>query len=343
MTFKTLFVDRSHLHTESLLYRQAHWLLGFSSGQAGFFKFSLHQASHVETVEIRDLLAHPEAFRDRFDAVIFSAKSGLKKLPPDMLETALSLRPRRHAILLPGAQPKVMIPDWLADRFDVIFKREPWVDLDRYELSAANKAKIRPTLISNPQDMLFTRFPALRLGYCPRQLGYDHQKIYDVFFLGRVGPNRYENRVRIWHKIRSLEEIATTGGIIPDSPQIHVPPELKATPLGKRAYRRVMLASRINLALDGIGPFTFRHLELFWSGSFCLSETDLSHIWLRAPAVAGHDYATFSDHDDMIAKIEHYLQNPTELERIARNGRKLYERLHDAKAHAAEICAALKL
>lgn len=336
-------MDRPHLHTESFLYRQAHRFLGFSSGQAGFFGYSLHQVSTVEAVNLATVLAWPEHYRGRYDAVIVSAKSGLEKLPPDLLEVALSLRPLRYAILVPGARPKAMIPDSLADCFDVIFKREPWADLDRYALSVTNKAKICPTLISNPQDMLFTRLPGLRMGYRPRHLGYECPKIHDVFFLGRVGRNRYDNRVNAWRRICALEGVNATGGIIPDGPKTPIPPELRAAPLRPRAYRRALLRSRINLALDGIGPFTFRHLELFWSGSFCLSESDLSQIWLRVPAINGQDYVAFSDNKDMVEKILHYLQRPAEIQRIARNSRRLYERLFDPMAHAKEIRGALDL
>ncbi len=327
--------------THSPLHDFARRTLGYSAGQAGFFKHALSRAFSVDFVSMEAFLRAPERIFARSEAIVFSSKCGIRKLDFAEAKRLLTLGPIPVCFLVQQAQPKVMIEDRFADLCSVIFKREPFSDLGVYDLSEANRRKIVPTILANPLSPLFNRMPWLKIGRRPPRFGFETQKRHDAFFIGRVGKNRYDNRIEAWARLARSPDIRPVGGIIPGDPGFDVPAEFVAEPIGSKSYRDHILTSRINLALDGIGPFTFRHLELFWCGAFCLSETDLGQIWLREPIVADRDYVWFDTWDDMVDKARFYIAHDAERERIARNGREFYDRLYDPDAHAREIEAAI--
>lgn len=325
----------------SLRFELARRTLGYSAGQSGFFGHALSKAFKVDFISMETFLGAADRYIAKSDALIFSSKSGIRKL--DDAERTRLLRGVSIpvCILVHEARPRFMIEDKIADLCSVIFKREPFSDLDLYDLSQRNRQKIVPTILANPLSPLFNRAPWLQIGRRPPKFGFDTVKQQDAFFIGRVGKNRYDNRIEAWARLADATDIQAVGGIIPGDEGFEVPEQYIAKPIGSKSYRDHILKTRINLALDGIGPFTFRHLELFWCGAFCLSETDLGRIWLREPIVEDRDYVWFDNWDDMIDKARFYIQNDAAREAIARNGRAFYDRLYDPDAHALEIKRAI--
>lgn len=331
--------DRSGRQVRKRLHR---WAVGFIDGQDGFFEAALHEAARVTRMPYGAALALPERQRNSFDAVVINGKAGLpwERDPAAALD---ALRPFRQpvSIFLGHAQPEVMPGDAMLDRFKVIFKREPFADTGRYGISAENAAKIVPTNLANPMVSHSYRF---RWRNRTRPLGTYAWQVpdeHDVFFVGTVSENRYVARIAAWQRVLS-SDLDSVGGLLPkDEFRSSVPPDLITTPLPKAEYLKVMMRSRINLALEGIGPFTFRHLEQFWAGAFTLSNNSIRPLRLRAPVVEDQDYVAFDTIDEMMDKIRWYLDHPEQRDTIAKNGRKAYERLYDVPAHAAEIRAAL--
>lgn len=337
--YRVLYVEAEERH--SLKHEFARRTLGYCAGQAGFFKHALARASHTTFTSMNNVLKQPSRYLGECDAVVFSSKSGIRKMASSDMKQLLSKLKIPIAVLVHEARPQFMIEEEIADYCSVIFKREPFIDLSRYDLSPDNLDKIVPTILANPLNPLFNRLPWLTIGARPSQFGYEALKQHDTFFLGRVGKNRYNNRVDAWTKIFEAKDVDAVGGLIPTEVGFSVSTEHIAEPINSAAYRRNILKARVNLALDGIGPFTFRHLELFWSGAFCLSETDLGAIWLREAIVAGRDYVFFENWDDMVDKVRFYARNDSIRDAIARSGREFYERLYDVDAHALELRAAI--
>lgn len=327
--------------THSPRHELARRTLGYSAGQAGFFKHALSRAFSVDFISMDAFHRAPERVFAKSDAIIFSSKSGIRKIDFDEATRLLRIGSIPICCLVQQDQPRFMIEDRFADFCSVIFKREPLSDLEVYDLSEKNRRKIVPTVLANPLSPLFNRAPWLTMGKRPPRFGFETEKRHDAFFIGRVGKNRYENRIEAWAQLADSPDIRPVGGIIPGDPGYDVPANYVAKPMGSKSYRDHILTSRVNLALDGIGPFTFRHLELFWCGAFCLSETNLGQIWLREPIVADRDYVWFDSWDDMVDKARFYIEHDNARERIARNGRDFYDRLYDPDAHAREIEAAI--
>ena len=102
-------------------------------------------------------------------------------------------------------------------------------------------------------------------------------------------------------------------------------------------YLNTIYESSINLALSGKGEFTFRHLEILASCSFMICDSSINKIELPIPIKEGEHYVSFKDKDDLIKKIDFYLNNKKIRLNIALNGRKLLEEYYSPKKHGYMI------
>ena len=313
---------------------------GLTDGQEGFFEASLYQASPIKGVQLDAFCGMNATELNASDACVVNARcAGTFDGPPD--EALMQLKKFRgaKALFLHNAHPKVMPSDATLDQFDVVFKREPYRDRDRYAISSANKAKIVPTHLSNPFLVTSTKWKSRNRNQPLKRYAWQTPSVHDVGFLGSAGGNKVNLREETWQRVIDTG-FKAFGGIY-SIKGYDVPQHLVGQKLGKPAYMAEVMQTAVNLALNGHGPFTYRHLELFWAGAFTLSNGEIRDQELRAPLVENRDYVAFDNLDEMVDKIRYYLDNPKERETIARNGRAAYEVLHDTAAHAEEIKAAL--
>ena len=98
-------------------------------------------------------------------------------------------------------------------------------------------------------------------------------------------------------------------------------------------YLSSIYDSSINLALEGKGEFTFRHLEILASCSFMLCQNSINELELPFPLVDGKHFGTFESKEDLIEKISFYLKNNSLRNEIALNGRKVLEEHYSPKKH----------
>ncbi len=98
-------------------------------------------------------------------------------------------------------------------------------------------------------------------------------------------------------------------------------------------YLSAIYNSSINLALEGKGEFTFRHLEILASCSFMLCQNSINELELPLPLVNGKHFVTFKNKEDLIEKINFYLKNNSLRNEIALNGRKVLEEHYSPKKH----------
>ena len=102
-------------------------------------------------------------------------------------------------------------------------------------------------------------------------------------------------------------------------------------------YLEAIYNSSINLALEGKGDFTFRHLEILASCSFMICENSINQLELPLPLKEGEHFVTFDNKDDLIEKINFYLNNEKLRSNIALNGRKVFEEYYSPKKHGESI------
>ena len=89
----------------------------------------------------------------------------------------------------------------------------------------------------------------------------------------------------------------------------------------------------INLALEGKGEFTFRHLEILASCSFMLCQSSINQLDLPLPLLDGKHFVSFENKDDLLEKINYYLKNKNLRYEIALNGRRVLEEYYSPKKH----------
>ena len=91
--------------------------------------------------------------------------------------------------------------------------------------------------------------------------------------------------------------------------------------------------SSINLALEGKGEFTFRHLEILASCSFMICESSINQLDLPLPLEENKHFVSFESKEDLLEKIKFYLKNEKKRQDIALNGRRALEEHYSPKKH----------
>ena len=139
---------------------------------------------------------------------------------------------------------------------------------------------------------------------------------YDIFFSGQE-TSKYRNDLIEFLKNRKYNFFGRA--------------ENSKIPFKK--YLSNIYDSSINLALEGKGEFTFRHLEILASCSFMLCERSINELELPIPLVDEKHFVSFTDKEDLIEKIDFYLKNDDLRNKIALNGRKVLEDHYSPKKH----------
>ena len=334
-----LYIDRIRPATK-LKWWVARKLKGLTDGQEGFFEASLYMSGNITRLTLNEFLLGSKHDLNSFDALVVNQRSGLDWTDDnrafwDKFRTFNGSK----ALFQHNAHPRAMPPNEVVDCFNVIFKREPYADLDRYQLSYVNRKKLVATHLSNPFQRHSINLPRRNKQTSPRMFAWQMPPKYDVGFLGSVLNGKFSERMEVWQRVVA-SDINHFGGLF--SGDKNIPPELVGEKMGRPSYMKKLSQTAINLALAGHGPFTYRHVELMWAGAFVLSTPEVKEQRLRAPLVEGRDYVAFENADDAIDKIRYFLANPEERRRIARNGRAAFEQFYDCAAHSKEIATALR-
>lgn len=311
-------------------------LAPFYAAQDGFFRASLHAAFRVKELSLAD------APGQVFDAPVFvnwkSLPSGQIAGPSDLAFLKNLNGPK--ILVCTNARPQDMPADNLCDLFDIVFKREPYLDRDRYALSFHNKMKLRTTMLSCPlvpaprwADM--ARFDVSKSLPPPGQSRYE----YDVFFAGAATN---QHRVDIAKALYDRKDIHSFLSLQSRSQASVAGMPFEGPRLSKRDYARLSRASKVNLALEGIGPFTYRHLELLALGGFFLSTPKIKELELPIALTDGTDYVSYETADDLADKALYYASRDEERQKIATSGRAAFVRDYNFAKHGAFIANAVK-
>ena len=103
-----------------------------------------------------------------------------------------------------------------------------------------------------------------------------------------------------------------------------------------------MLASKINLALEGYGEFTFRHLVIWCAGSFMISTKSIRDLTLPLNAREGEHFVVFEDIQDLRNKLLFYASNDREREGTAKAARSMFLRDYNPVKHGEQIRKAIQ-
>jgi len=317
------------------------------NGVNAFFEPALWSAFKVKSITTKKALKNKEWVDKNFDLIVVNYKTDIGRIETragkDRTEKIIEISKafkKPKGLFLNTARASFMPPEEVLDSYDLIFKREIFKDLNKYNISEENKKKICTTMISCP----FIKIPKYKFlspffrFFYPRYKRNKKHK-HDIFFCGsKVKKERNEeDRVNIWQRIKK-EKFNSLGGIVyKRSKDKNIPEELLCEEFKGRKYIKAINSSKICLATEGIGEFTFRHLELWCLGAFVLSNNSINKLDLPIKPIDGVHYVSFDNIDDMIEKIKYYLKHDEEREKIAQAGRKMFEEQYDVVKHGIYI------
>ena len=316
----------------------------YFSDQDGFFEQSLF--SQVEVIPYT-FTSNIRTLAKECDVLLVNWKQPSFKTEEARIEAidrVVKMAGLPCALFINAAQAQYLPSETVLDNFDIIFKREPFKDRNRYNISEANKAKIVPTMIhcpfvhaprnnwfSNVYRLVRTNVPVCRPG----------EAVYDVGFSG-ADAAEHSLRRDVWQKVLDAG-FSTIGGLQPNPfTKLPISKELQGLRFKGRKYRDSLCRSKINLALDGIGQYTFRHQELLFLGAFMMSSPSIREVELPMPLKENVHYVAFDNLDDMVEKIRYYLTHEDERLRIATAGKKLFDEFYNSKRHGQEIAGDLQ-
>jgi len=307
------------------------WRRIYFSEIDGFFEGSLCHAGKV--TEISNASVSNQDFADQDTLVVnFRCVPGkLRGDYPRLIEIAEKFSGVK-ALFVDADRAQIMPNDSVLDCYDIIFKREPFLDLDKYPISSSNKMKIRPTMLS---CRYFTHSPYKILN---RQRHRDHLsreisvKKSDIFFIGKAT----DERVEAWTALKAKSHLEISGGLLPRK-SMNLDPELITSPISEKDFISGLQESRINLAIDGHGEFTFRHLEIWCAGGFLMAHANLRNIWLPLSMQENEHFVCYENTDDLMKKIDYFSKHSDECDRIGENGREVFQREYSTEYHGAYI------
>lgn len=323
---------------KSLKWLRQYWTFW---GREGFFRASLHHEHSVTEIGAGGLTRSSTGWINSFDRIIFNFRCNFSggDSAYDSLEDLLEREGPRIAaprvLLVTSASAGDLPGNKVASYFDLIFRRERFRDLDAYhQLKPEHRQKVRTTMLSCPlvtaNRLNYRWIDASSHGYSSPPENPDH----DVFFLGTATSRQ---RVDI---VDALEQSSVTfsGGLQEKSSlDYEIPDRLLCSRLSRREYVQEIRNSKINLALEGYGEFTYRHLELWCLGVFMISSPSLNELHLPLDVEEGIHYVTFDSTEDLIQKVHYYRENPQERRGIARNGRRAFEEGYDFERHGTYL------
>ncbi|MFO7936467.1 MAG: glycosyltransferase [Kiritimatiellia bacterium] len=309
-------------------------------GQDGFFAASLYTVFDVTGRTFEWFKKNAHHINRSYDAVLVNQRIGYD----NSIVHKEDLSFIRHLTVTKGlvvtnAEAGILPPDDVLDLFDVVFKREHYIDLDRYRISESNKAKIRNTMLGCPFIDVTTR-NVRRI--VPGNLGYSNPSeefCHDLFFAGKTThPSRLASLQRLYS-----EGFDMGGGLTPHRKYGEpVPGELKARRVSIGRFAEIMRGSRINLAIEGKGEYTFRHNEALFLCTFMISSPSVRGLKLPLPIVENTHYVCFEDLDDLVDKVRYFLSHDSERRKIAQAGRNLFAKEYSFQKHGEYIRKSLQ-
>lgn len=226
---------------------------------------------------------------------------------------------------------------------------------DSVGLAVGQHASPHSRLDVSGYDLIFSSIPSfvqhyralgipserLRLGFAPRVLSsvVRGPKRHDVVFVGGLG-GPHDRRTRLLEALCRAVPVKVWGY---GRERLRWGSPLRAVhqgPLWGKAMYQVLADARIvfNLHIDLAGPHAnnMRLYETTGVGSFLLTDWKED---LRDLFEPGREVAAYTDLDDCLAKVKHYLAHEDEREEIARRGQERTLRDHDYRRRMEEMLA----
>lgn len=316
-------------------------------GQDGFFEGALCVAyPNIDWMSLEEATAMRSDIDKHYDWIIINMKCDFLPKGPgrgpvryNKISWLHTLHNCRKGLFVNNAKANTLPEPKLLGLFDVIFKRELLKDIASYRLPENISSRLHTTMLSCP---LVDAYWDSRKGFAchsPR-VSLSPDPKYDVSF---IGADSNPHRRTIIHRLIH-EPFKFYGGLYmrgSGDPLDWDGPSCRR--LKSRHYIQSIRHSSIHLALDGIGGFTFRHLDVWSLGGFLLSTPAINQVQLPGSSPKeGIHYVSFYSYNDMVEKIIYYLSNNKERLEICRAGHLYFQQLYDFEKHSMDIRSILE-
>jgi hypothetical protein len=181
---KNIFLRKILLKIFFLLSEAKRFL--FFSGVDGFFEAALHGSLKVKDVSYDFFQRMKNKGEYEILVVNYQAQGANEAERNFFLKEIAGNFAGRKVLFIDPDLSEIMPSDDVLDEYDLIFKREPFKDLNRYDISEKNKRKIRPTVLSfnlvRTPKIKWPFFKTTKEKFENLSLAREN----DVFFLGRI-------------------------------------------------------------------------------------------------------------------------------------------------------------
>jgi uncharacterized protein YlzI (FlbEa/FlbD family) len=280
---------------------------------SGYIDTALHSNAYVLELPYNYCLIFSKILNLFFDGIFINWKfTNYRKDKIDIEEKLLKLSKKYNIkkVIVDGRDTSIdVIEDQILDGFDYVIKREK----NKKILNKKYLTTILPCRLVNHK--ISKKKEYINWSNIGNPKPNENPK-YDIFFSGQKTSNYRKQLIEFLHS----KDYNFFGRV-----------ENEKIPFDQ--YLSAIYASSINLALEGKGEFTFRHLEILASCSFMLCQNSINELELPLPLVDGKHFVTFESKEDLIDKINFYMKNNSLRNEIALNGRKALEEYYSPKKH----------
>ncbi len=280
---------------------------------SGYIDSAIHSNAYTFELPYHYCIFFSKFLNTFFDGIFVNWKFTNLRSDKNNLELKLIKLSKKFSIkkvIVDGTDKSInTIKNEILDGFDFVIKREKNKSIsDKKYLTTMLPCKLINYKISkNNVDIDWNKIGKSKPN--------DKYK-YDIFFSGKQSS---KNRNELVKFIKN-QNLNFYGGI-----------ENFRIPYSQ--YLEDIYDSSINLALEGKGEFTFRHLEILASCSFMICESSINQLDLPLPLEENKHFVSFESKEDLLEKIKFYLKNEKKRQDIALNGRRALEEHYSPKKH----------
>ena len=280
---------------------------------SGYIDAAIHSNASVFEMPYNYCIFFSKILNYLFDGIFINWKFTNYRSDKNEIETKLLRLSKKfniRKVIVDGTDKSTnIIRDEILDGFDYVIKREK-------NKSISNKKYLTTILPCTLIDYKISKYKETinwsKIGHSKP----NRNPNYEIFFSGQQTSHYRKDLTNFLHNKKYKFFGRAENSKIPF-----------------KEYLDAMYDSSINLAIEGKGEFTFRHLEILASCSFMICQSSINNLDLPLPLLEGKHFVSFDNKEDLQEKINFYLKNHQLREEIALNGRKVLEEHYSPKKH----------